>query len=78
MNAQQRNAQRQEAAREEEEEEQDDLLPTREAELDVEEASLLQPRKEYQPAETWDGLRHVGHKGHWRDIAPQKGDEYVP
>jgi len=30
---------------------------------------------EYVPAETWDGLEHVGHKGHWRDLAPEPVDE---
>ena len=78
MNAQQRNAQQQEAVRQEEEEEQEEILPIREEGLDVEEANTSIPHREYQPAETWDGLQHVGHKGHWRDLAPRKGDEYVP
>jgi hypothetical protein len=32
--------------------------------------------KDYAPSETWDGLEHVGHKGHWRDIPPQPEDEF--
>lgn len=36
------------------------------------------PQEEYQPAETWDGLRHIGHRGHWRDLPPRPQDEYLP
>jgi len=32
--------------------------------------------KEYVPAETWDGLEHVGHKGHWQDIPPKPEDVF--
>jgi hypothetical protein len=32
----------------------------------------------YVPAQTWDGLRHIGHRGHWKDIAPTEADEYQP
>lgn len=32
--------------------------------------------KDYVPAETWDGLEHVGHKGHWRDIPPKPEDDF--
>ncbi len=32
----------------------------------------------YKPAETWDGLQHVGHRGSWEDMPPLLGDEYVP
>lgn len=32
----------------------------------------------YEPAETWDGLRHIGHRGHWRDMPPRPEDEYTP
>jgi hypothetical protein len=31
---------------------------------------------EYVPAETWDGLEHVGHKGHWQDIPPKPEDTF--
>ena len=33
--------------------------------------------KDYVPAETWEGLEHVGHKGHWWDIAPKPDDGFV-
>ena len=33
---------------------------------------------EYKPAQTWDGLEHVGHKGDWRDIPPTELDAYTP
>lgn len=33
---------------------------------------------EYVPAENWQGLEHVGHKGHWKDVAPTKADAYYP
>lgn len=33
-------------------------------------------QKEYVPAEMWDGLEHVGHKGHWRDIPPKPEDKF--
>jgi hypothetical protein len=39
----------------------------------------LPPRaepKEYKPAETWDGLEHIGHLGDWRDIEPTEGDYF--
>lgn len=32
--------------------------------------------REYVPSETWDGLEHVGHKGHWRDTAPTPEDDF--
>jgi hypothetical protein len=32
----------------------------------------------YIPAETWDGLEHMGHKGHWADIPPKPEDSYRP
>jgi hypothetical protein len=32
--------------------------------------------REYVPSETWDGLEHVGHKGHWRDIPPTPEDDF--
>ena len=31
---------------------------------------------EYKPAETWDGLSHLGHLGDWRDMEPTPKDEY--
>ena len=34
--------------------------------------------QEYKPAQTWDGLEHIGHKGHWKDVAPTLEDEYHP
>jgi hypothetical protein len=33
--------------------------------------------KQYVASETWDGLEHVGHKGHWRDIPPKLEDHFV-
>ena len=33
---------------------------------------------EYKPADTWEGLRHVGHKGDWRDMPPTLADEFYP
>ncbi|RMZ80158.1 hypothetical protein DV737_g3057, partial [Chaetothyriales sp. CBS 132003] len=33
---------------------------------------------DYKPATTWDGLMHIGHAGHWRDIAPTEHDTYQP
>ncbi len=32
----------------------------------------------YKPAETWDGLQHIGHRGFWKDMAPRPGDYYEP
>jgi hypothetical protein len=44
--------------------------------------------QEYVPAETWDGLEHMGHKtsideekhvrfeGHWADLPPKPEDSY--
>jgi hypothetical protein len=34
--------------------------------------------REYVPSETWDGLEHVGHKGHWRDMPPTPEDDFHP
>lgn len=34
--------------------------------------------KEYVRSETWDGLEHLGHKGHWRDMPPKPEDEFHP
>jgi hypothetical protein len=36
------------------------------------------PEEYYVPAETWDGLEHMGHKGHWADIPPRPEDSYRP
>ena len=33
---------------------------------------------EYKPADTWDGLRHVGHKGHWQDLPPTPAEQFHP
>ncbi|RMZ92522.1 hypothetical protein DV736_g217, partial [Chaetothyriales sp. CBS 134916] len=33
---------------------------------------------EYKPATTWHGLIHIGHTGHWQDIAPTEHDAYQP
>lgn len=38
----------------------------------------IEPQEEYKPAETWDGLRHIGHRGHWRDMPPRSQDAYQP
>jgi hypothetical protein len=34
--------------------------------------------QEYEPAQTWDGLPHIGHRGNWKDIPPKPEDEYQP
>ena len=34
--------------------------------------------EEYTPAETWDGLEHLGHTGDWRDIEPTEADHFTP
>lgn len=31
----------------------------------------------YKPAETWDGLEHVGSSGHWSEKLPTENDQYV-
>ncbi|RMZ76669.1 hypothetical protein DV738_g4815, partial [Chaetothyriales sp. CBS 135597] len=62
---------RQAAFRGEEEEERRDLYAN-EVDVDVDEYA------EYKPATTWDGLMHVGHAGHWQDIAPTQHDTYEP
>lgn len=46
-------------------------------------SSRPQPQKaavnvNYVPATTWDGLRHVGHKGYWRDLPPTPADSFYP
>ena len=38
----------------------------------------LAAQEEYTPAETWDGLEHIGHKGDWRDIEPTEADHFTP
>lgn len=32
----------------------------------------------YNEAQTWDGLEHVGHKGHWKDLPARPEDEFDP
>ena len=49
-----------------------DSLPNEPFEDDPEVAA------EYKPADTWDGLEHIGHKGDWKDMAPKPGDHYDP
>ncbi|KIW16856.1 hypothetical protein PV08_04046 [Exophiala spinifera] len=34
--------------------------------------------KSYVEAETWDGLEHVGHQGHWKDIPAKPEDDFEP
>ncbi|KIW47877.1 uncharacterized protein PV06_00533 [Exophiala oligosperma] len=34
--------------------------------------------KSYVEAETWDGLEHVGHQGHWKDIPAKPQDRFEP
>ena len=45
-----------------------------EVELEAEEDKLTP--EEYVPATTWDGLEHLGHKGHWADLPPTAVDTY--
>lgn len=42
------------------------------------EASEKMPEEaqDYVPAETWDGLEHMGHEGHWADVKPRPEDRY--
>ena len=51
-------------------------------------ADYTEEPQEYVPAETWDGLEHMGHKvtiskkkeenfeGHWADLPPRPEDSY--
>lgn len=51
-------------------------------------ANYTEEPREYVPAETWDGLEHMGHKvskgkksevkfeGHWADLPPKLEDSY--
>ena len=51
-------------------------------------ADYTEEPREYVPAETWDGLEHMGHKvtiskkkeekfeGHWADLPPRPEDSY--
>lgn len=32
----------------------------------------------YVPADTWDGLQHLGHKGHWSEMPPTPLDVFSP
>jgi len=46
-------------------------------------AELMEEREpgqmeEYVPAERWDGLQHMGHRGDWRDLPPQPQDDFEP
>ncbi|OCT50896.1 hypothetical protein CLCR_08635 [Cladophialophora carrionii] len=41
----------------------------------AEEGVSMEP---YVEATTWDGLEHVGHQGHWKDLPPDAKDEYEP
>ncbi|OAP59783.1 hypothetical protein AYL99_04785 [Fonsecaea erecta] len=34
--------------------------------------------EEYVEASTWDGLEHIGHQGHWRDLPADPKDDYEP
>lgn len=34
--------------------------------------------EDYVQARTWDGLEHVGHQGHWKDLPAQKDDQVQP
>ncbi|OQV01527.1 hypothetical protein CLAIMM_06868 [Cladophialophora immunda] len=44
----------------------------------LEEAETAAPIEEYVEATTWDGLEHVGHQGHWRDLPADPKDGYEP
>ena len=58
------------------------ILPTEPTEgrevLFEEDKSEAEEDPEYKPAETWNGLEHVGHKGHWSDIPPVRDDAFRP
>ncbi|OAG39462.1 hypothetical protein AYO21_06290 [Fonsecaea monophora] len=43
-----------------------------------EDAGTTAPIGHYVEATTWDGLEHVGHQGHWRDLPPNPKDDYEP
>jgi len=36
------------------------------------------PVQSYVEAQTWDGLEHVGHRGHWKDIPAKPQDQFEP
>ncbi|KIW86902.1 uncharacterized protein Z519_12524 [Cladophialophora bantiana CBS 173.52] len=44
----------------------------------LEEAEGAVPIEEYVEATTWDGLEHLGHQGHWRDLPADPKDDYEP
>ncbi|KIX94693.1 uncharacterized protein Z520_09739 [Fonsecaea multimorphosa CBS 102226] len=44
----------------------------------TEEAETPAPIEQYVEATTWDGLEHVGHHGHWRDLPADPKDNYEP
>jgi hypothetical protein len=68
----------------EEAERQKDLSSTQIAKADAGDQMVLEETPvdveatPYVPAQTWDGLRHIGHRGHWKDVAPTEADEYQP
>ena len=45
---------------------------------DPETEEMVPEDQGYKPAENWDGLQHVGHRGFWKDMAPRPGDHYQP
>ncbi|KAJ4516483.1 hypothetical protein HRR83_001817 [Exophiala dermatitidis] len=59
------------------------LQPGSTASFSTRAASLAESRTtdedpEYKEAYTWDGLEHIGHQGHWRDLPPRPEDEFEP
>ncbi|KAG9777191.1 hypothetical protein KCU88_g4600, partial [Aureobasidium melanogenum] len=59
------------------------LQPGSTASFSTRAASLAESRvtdedPEYKEAYTWDGLEHIGHQGHWRDLPPRPEDEFEP
>ena len=47
-----------------------------EPEFESEAREDLRTSDVYVPATTWDGLEHLGHKGHWTDLPPKGADAY--
>lgn len=40
--------------------------------------SVSESDPEYKQATTWDGLKIIGHKGHWKEMPVRAEDEYRP
>ena len=52
--------------------------PQEDALQEAEEDPNAVPMEPYVEATTWDGLEHMGHQRHWKDLPPDAKDDYEP